>query len=142
MAQNKGRAREFQAYSHQPGPLKEEPTSVAFSKRWAVQDHATPASRDGTYTFTAAAHGEYVRMEGLTPVHPNHDGVMVGSVNGVRGMFNGVSGVFKAPSTTANGPGGRRRVTARGHPAWTSLRLASTGITGVLSALLVCLVIS
>ena len=45
---------------------------------------------------------------------------MVGSVNGVRGMFNGVSGVFKAPSTTANGI--EVELDAYGRVTWTDNR--------------------
>ena len=93
---------------------KEAPTSVTFSKMWGAQDDATPAIRDGSYAFTAMAHGKYVDMAGL-PTHTSHDGVAVGPVNGVRGTFNGAPGTFTSDATTEDLTVG---IDPKGVPTW------------------------
>ena len=97
---------------------KEEPTSVAFSKRWAEADAADAAQRNGTYTFEAGANGKYVSMPNL-PTHASHTGVTIGPDNGVRGTFNGVAGVF------TSGQDNRDPVVVginvKGVPTWTGM---------------------
>ena len=105
-------------------------TMVAFSKRWATEDNATEADRDGTYTFVDGAQGKYVDITGL-PTNVNHDGVPVGPVVAVSGKFNGVPGKFTSDTTVENLTVG---VDVKGVPTWTgNLNFKPTSATAQVS---------
>jgi hypothetical protein len=71
---------------------KGEAESMAFNKIYDLTTGDELALADG-------ANGKRVEIDGL-PTHASHDGLPIGSVNGVQGTFDGVSGTFKAAAGT------------------------------------------
>ncbi len=90
------------------------PTSVAFNKKYPPITADGP-TKDTTMIAMAEATRKLVQITGL-PTNVNHDGVTVGPVNGVRGMFDGVAGVFT--STSSDSRGIMVGVDEKGVPTW------------------------
>ena len=91
------------------------PTSVAFNKKYMIITTAGPTKDTTIIDSTAEATRKLVQITGL-PTNVNHDGVTVGPVNGVRGMFDGVAGVFT--STSSDSRGIMVGVDEKGVPTW------------------------
>ncbi len=96
-------------------------TQVAFSQKWANNDDATPANRDGVYALTASTDAEFVSLAGL-PTNPNHKPLVVGPVQGLRGSFDGVPGTFKGTGATGTNVG----LGVDGNPVWNGTDLSFT----------------
>ena len=74
-------------------------SSSPFNKRFTIS--ADDDATKGKVVLVAAMHGKLIDIPGL-PTHASHDGVDIGSVNGVRGTLAGAGGTFTSQSGTVS----------------------------------------
>ncbi len=90
---------------------------TAFNRKWGGAD----TNGDGLYDLKADDHAELVSVAGL-PTNPNHDPLVVGPVQGLRGTFDGIPGTFTGTGATGTNVG----IDTDGNPTWDNSKLKFT----------------